>query len=383
MSGFAGSRNRILHALYEIRVFDGKTCDVIEKMAAPPLDNVATVGLTGPSRMVDENLSPSSGNPARNENLHGAITDLIARSLFVNPERHAPRRGPLIWGLLNRKALIEREERQKMLKYASKIFLELFLSVLATVIGSYLAHQYIAERPGASGSVSLADVTVSPKKVDPEGMPRETVKADVAVSVGSSDVVNALGPAAVGGRIAGQTNDENAAPTVDKRAEPTSALARLRRSALREKRVSKTNTIAAPAIASPTVAPPEPGRVSAERFLNTNANSRADASPTPQRIGEGDGVSPSPDPGMPRSHFASRILKPIIRTALLILEPSSLVDHVHEPEWRTPPGESHSSSRMPHLQPQVTGRLSSEGSSISNDGLSSRRPEAKALEQWP
>jgi hypothetical protein len=45
------------------------------------LDNGERIGLAGPSRLVDENLSPSSGDPARNENLHGAITDLIARSL--------------------------------------------------------------------------------------------------------------------------------------------------------------------------------------------------------------------------------------------------------------------------------------------------------------
>ncbi|SRR5258708_20644536 len=70
-----------IHVLYEIRVYDGKTFDVIEKMVAPPLDNGATVGLAGPGRFVDESLSPSAGDPARNENLHGAITDLIARSL--------------------------------------------------------------------------------------------------------------------------------------------------------------------------------------------------------------------------------------------------------------------------------------------------------------
>ena len=70
-----------IHVLYEIRVFDGKSFEIIEKMAAPPLENVATVGLTGPSRLVDESFSPSTGDPIRNENLHGAITDLIARSL--------------------------------------------------------------------------------------------------------------------------------------------------------------------------------------------------------------------------------------------------------------------------------------------------------------
>jgi hypothetical protein len=70
-----------IHALYEIRVFDGKSFDVIEKMAAQPLENAERIGLTGPSRLVDESFSPGTGDPARNENLHGAITDLIARSL--------------------------------------------------------------------------------------------------------------------------------------------------------------------------------------------------------------------------------------------------------------------------------------------------------------
>jgi len=70
-----------IHVLYEIRVIDGKTFDVIEKRAAPPLDDAAEVKLAGPSRLVDESFSPGAGDPARNENLHGAITELIARSL--------------------------------------------------------------------------------------------------------------------------------------------------------------------------------------------------------------------------------------------------------------------------------------------------------------
>lgn len=70
-----------VHVLYEIRVYDGKTFDVIEKMTAPPLDNAPEVRLAGPSRIIDESFSPSTGDPAQNENLHRAITDLIARSL--------------------------------------------------------------------------------------------------------------------------------------------------------------------------------------------------------------------------------------------------------------------------------------------------------------
>jgi hypothetical protein len=69
-----------IHALYEIRVFDGKTFDVIEKMVAPPLDDIGTVRIAGPSRMIDESFS-LNGNPAQNEKLHAAITDLVARSL--------------------------------------------------------------------------------------------------------------------------------------------------------------------------------------------------------------------------------------------------------------------------------------------------------------
>jgi hypothetical protein len=70
-----------IHVLFEIRVFDGKTFDVIEKMAAPPLDDGGAVRIAGPSRMIDEGFSPSDGNPAQNEKLHGAITELVARSL--------------------------------------------------------------------------------------------------------------------------------------------------------------------------------------------------------------------------------------------------------------------------------------------------------------
>ena len=70
-----------IHALYEIRVFDGKTFDVIEKMTAPPLDNVGAVRIAGPSRMLDESFAPGAGDPAQNEKLHAAITDLVARSL--------------------------------------------------------------------------------------------------------------------------------------------------------------------------------------------------------------------------------------------------------------------------------------------------------------
>src|SRR5258707_10311852 len=70
-----------IYALYEIRVFDGKNFDVIEKRSAPALDDAVDVKLPGPTRQVDDSYSPGTGDPVRNENLHRAITDLIVRSL--------------------------------------------------------------------------------------------------------------------------------------------------------------------------------------------------------------------------------------------------------------------------------------------------------------
>ena len=65
----------LLHTLYEIRVLDGKTFDIIEKLAAGPLDNASTVRLPGPSLMID------AGFDERDENLHRAVVDLVIRSL--------------------------------------------------------------------------------------------------------------------------------------------------------------------------------------------------------------------------------------------------------------------------------------------------------------
>jgi hypothetical protein len=65
----------LLHALYEIRVVDGKKFDIIEKLAAGPLDNASTVRLPGPSLMID------AGFDERDDNLHRAVADLVIRSL--------------------------------------------------------------------------------------------------------------------------------------------------------------------------------------------------------------------------------------------------------------------------------------------------------------
>ncbi|PWE77687.1 hypothetical protein XF30_14005 [Bradyrhizobium sp. SUTN9-2] len=69
----------LIHALYEVRIIDGKAFDVIEKRAAAPLDNTGTVRIAGPSGPVDETL----GGSASSERLRAAVADLITRSLPV------------------------------------------------------------------------------------------------------------------------------------------------------------------------------------------------------------------------------------------------------------------------------------------------------------
>ncbi|QDF39186.1 hypothetical protein [Bradyrhizobium symbiodeficiens] len=69
----------LIHVLYEVRVIDGKTFDVIEKRAAAPLDNTGTMRIAGPSGPVDGAFD----GPASSERLRAAIADLITRSLPV------------------------------------------------------------------------------------------------------------------------------------------------------------------------------------------------------------------------------------------------------------------------------------------------------------
>ncbi|WKA29511.1 hypothetical protein [Bradyrhizobium roseum] len=67
----------IVHALYEVRVIDGKSFDVIDKRAASPLGSTDMIRLAGPSRTINGTLwGADAGDKLRTE-----IVDLITRSL--------------------------------------------------------------------------------------------------------------------------------------------------------------------------------------------------------------------------------------------------------------------------------------------------------------
>jgi len=80
-----------IHALYEIRLFDGKSHEVIEKLAAPPLDSAGAVRIAGPSRMIDAPLAPDA-DPAQDNRLRADITNLLTRSLSLTlNDLHLPK----------------------------------------------------------------------------------------------------------------------------------------------------------------------------------------------------------------------------------------------------------------------------------------------------
>jgi hypothetical protein len=70
-----------VYALYEIRVVDGKSFDIIEKMAAAPVENAGYLRLAGPNRLLEDGFP--IGTDARDETLHRLVSDLIADSLPI------------------------------------------------------------------------------------------------------------------------------------------------------------------------------------------------------------------------------------------------------------------------------------------------------------
>jgi hypothetical protein len=70
-----------IHALYEIKVYDGHSFELLEARAAAPLGDIDATRLAGPNHIVDATYMPSAGDPAQNEKLKLAFTDMIERSL--------------------------------------------------------------------------------------------------------------------------------------------------------------------------------------------------------------------------------------------------------------------------------------------------------------
>jgi hypothetical protein len=254
----------------------------------------------------------------------------------------------------------EQEVRPAMLRHASKLLLEILCSVLATVIGSYVANHYIAGRFARETPVPIERATLATNIA-----PSEVVKAEIVASAGPSNVVNAPDAAGtIGSRIVDNANDEKAAQPGDRSAELASVITRQHRPP-RGKRIPSANAIVVQEIVSATAASAEMGRPSVDRAVDMSTESSPGAAPTPL------------DPASRGSHFARRLLNPIIHTALL------LVGRAHELQRRASPDDVPFSSREFRFQPEAAERSSSERTTISSDPVSSDRPGTKLPRQWP
>jgi hypothetical protein len=194
-----------------------------------------------------------------------------------------------------------------MLKYFSKIAMDILPSVAATIIGAYIVNHYITAKPAADAPPAAAVSSATPKKVTP--------KADSKPPETTSDVAN-LPEAGVRAKgisekaISEKTSAEKAAAEkavsekavsekasleksatekpvekpADKPAETASIPADTRRhpSGPREKAAAKTvpapavvPAVATPDVAAPNTAPPVEAAVAPEDRVNANEIARA------------------------------------------------------------------------------------------------------------
>jgi hypothetical protein len=184
-----------------------------------------------------------------------------------------------------------------MLKYVSKIAMDILPSVAATIIGAYIVNHYITSKPAPDAPAAAAVSLANPKKVTP--------KADLKPSETTSDLAN-LPEAGVRAKgisekaVIEKNTSEKAAleksaaekpaeKSADKPAETASIPADTRRhsSASREKTVAKTipapavvpaavvtPEAASPKVAAPNTAPPVEAAIAPDDHVNANEIAR-------------------------------------------------------------------------------------------------------------
>jgi hypothetical protein len=180
-----------------------------------------------------------------------------------------------------------------MLKYFSKIALDILPSVTATILGAYIVNHYITAKPGPAASAAAAVSSANPKKVN--------VKGDTKPSETSSDIANipeagvrakGISEKAISERAALEKSavEKPAEKSADKPADTASIPADTRRHppAPREKTAAKTvpapvqpsgpavlPVAATPDVAAPNAAPPVEAAIAPEERFNANEIARA------------------------------------------------------------------------------------------------------------
>jgi hypothetical protein len=190
-----------------------------------------------------------------------------------------------------------------MRKFASKLLMDIFLSVVATVGAAYVTHHYF---PGAAPANP-------PVAAEPTSVGREVAQERVVASKTPSDVIATVAAATtVADRDTDTNNDEKAGPppSPGKYFKPASPAAR--RLVPRDKSTLKSNAVATPrpvqmvtVVPDPSCAVPERGGLSPDAPQPSDAWSERD-------------VAVPPPPEMSKPHLAGFVWRPIMRTFAVV-----------------------------------------------------------------
>ena len=193
-------------------------------------------------------------------------------------------------------------------KYISKFVMDVFPSVIATIIGAYIVNHYIVAKPAD------APVTASVSTADPKATDSKAAKSDAKGSETPSDVATAPDQATAKKSTADKTSVEKSPEKSSDKPTDTASLpvdTRRHQPTLHDKTVAKSvpGTAEAPAPAVAAVTPAEATQSQEER-RDANDLARAaierlrgtsEASRTPQvpRSQEQAHVTPAPVPPLP------------------------------------------------------------------------------------
>jgi len=281
-----------------------------------------------------------------------------------------------------------------MLKYVSKIALDILPSVFATIIGAYIFNHYIATKPGTVAPVSAAVSSAEPKQTD--------IKSDAKASEPSADLARIPEPGIKAKGISEKAIlDKTAAekpPTVEKSAEKaadkpaeTSSIAvdvRRHQPAMREKIIARpvpapvpsAVPTVAPVVAGPNAAAPAEGTASVEERRDANDLARAaierlrgaaDGAPKAQDLARVPEPARVPDAAprvaTPAPPLAAPPLQPLPPPIMVSTPPSETPD----PLRPTPPADipSAPSSRPLDLRAEVVGPPPREHTTVAEDVL--------------
>jgi hypothetical protein len=272
-----------------------------------------------------------------------------------------------------------------MLKYVSKFVLEIFPSVVATIVGAYIVNHYIVAKP-ADAPVAAAISASVPPVADAKAA---SAKADGK----SSDVSNVAEPTAAKAK-GGSDKAAAEKSSGEKGSETASAPAETRRHqpVTREKAVAKASQPSAPAVApvaTASVAPEPPSSVEERRDANDLARAAI------ERLRNSGEAARAPEPvrtpEVPRVQDAPRIvsspslqppsLQPL-PPAIMVSTPSNeafnpaaprMSERVDDPRRPRPPADIPTESRPLDLQADATGSTRTQRPSVADDMLSAAK----------